>query len=297
MPRESEEDAKRVQLLSAEARMPSPHLTIIDSRGTVTITDADDVSRTLHTDGNDDDLQIHGVRITAVTIRESGHVVVRYKVEQGRELRYTYTRESAGPKLTVDIQFVEDGRAADTIRRVYDLIGPNDPFPAPDVTAKTEHGAAGGVPAIPPTAGTPGAAASPAPPEPFNQQPDAELKGLTRLGIVIDGLGGQAPSCGLTEAALESAVAGQVEECRLHRGDEYRRGLLRLHQCDHRQPVVWIVRLSLRRDCLDPHDRAAFVSAVAGPGRGVAPAPGRHQRRPCRRTRGDRDQERLRVSE
>ena len=60
-PRESEEDARRVQQFSAEARTPSPHLTIVDTRGTVTITDADDVSRTLHTDGNDDYLQVHGL--------------------------------------------------------------------------------------------------------------------------------------------------------------------------------------------------------------------------------------------
>src|SRR5688572_26701251 len=84
VPRESEEDAKRVQQLSAEARMPSPHLTIIDSRGTVTITDADDVSRTFHTDGADDHLQIRGLPVTAVTLRDSGPVVVRYKVQQGR---------------------------------------------------------------------------------------------------------------------------------------------------------------------------------------------------------------------
>jgi hypothetical protein len=211
VPRESEEDAKRVQLLSAEARTPSPHLTIVDSRGTVTITDADDVSRTLHTDGNDDDLQINGLPVTAVTVRESGHVVVRYKVEQGRELRYTYTRESAGPKLTVDIQFVEAGRTGDTIRRVYHLIGPNDPFPAVDVTAKTELGGTGGVPAVPPAAGSPAAASTAPAPEPFNQQPDAELKGLTRLGIVIEGLGAQAAACGLTEAALEAAVAGKLK--------------------------------------------------------------------------------------
>jgi len=212
VPRESEEDAKRVQQLSAEARVPSPHLTILDSRGTVTITDADDVSRTLHTDGKDDYLQIHGLPITAVTVRDSGHVVVRYTVEQGRELRYTYSRETAGPKLTIDIQFVEAGRVADTVRRVYDLIGPDDPFPAPDVTSKTERAAAGGVPAIPPPGAAPGAASNAAPPEPFNQQPDAELKGLTRLGMVIEGLGAQAASCGgLTQAALEAAVAGKLK--------------------------------------------------------------------------------------
>ena len=127
VPRESEEDAKRMEQLSAEARIPSRHLTILDSRGTITITDADNVARTLHTDGKDDSLQIHGLPVTAVTVRESGHVVVRYKVKQGRELRYTYTRESGRPTLTIDIQFVEDGRIADTVRRVYDLIGPEDP--------------------------------------------------------------------------------------------------------------------------------------------------------------------------
>ncbi|HEU4937687.1 MAG TPA: hypothetical protein VFT39_14600 [Vicinamibacterales bacterium] len=210
VPRESEEDAKRVQQLSTEARTPSPHLTIIDSRGTVTITDADDVSRTLHTDGKDDSLQIHGLPITAVTVRDSGHVVVRYKVEQGRELRYTYTRETGRPTLTVDIEFVEGGRVADTVRRVYDLIGPEDPFPTPDLTSKTEPGAVGGVPAIPPPAART-AASNAAPPEPFNQQPDAELKGLTRLGIVIEGLGAQAASCGLTPTALEATVAGKLK--------------------------------------------------------------------------------------
>jgi len=210
VPRESEEDAKRVQQLSTEARMPSPHLTIIDSRGTVTITDADNVSRTLHTDGKDDSLQIHGLPITAVTVRDSGHVVVRYKVEQGRELRYTYTRETGRPTLTVDIQFVEGGRVADTVRRVYDLIGPEDPFPTPDLTSKTEPGAVRGVPAIPPPAART-AASNAALPEPFNQQPDAELKGLTRLGIVIEGLGAQAASCGLTESALKATVAGKLK--------------------------------------------------------------------------------------
>ena len=208
--RESEEDARRLQQLTAEARVPSPHLTIVDSRGMVAITDADEVSRTLHTDGKDDYLQIRGLPVTAVTLREDGRLVVRYKVEQGRELRYAYTREAAGPKkLTVDIQFVEDRRVVDAVRRVYDLIGPADPFPTADVTA-----ASGAVPAIPPPGGLRGAAPvapNVAPPEPFNQQPDAELKGLRRLGIVIEGVGTQAASCGLTEAALQAAVAGKLK--------------------------------------------------------------------------------------
>ena len=212
--RESEEDAGRLQQLSAEARTPSPHLTIVDSRGMITITDAADVSRTLHTDGKDDYLQVKGFPVTAVTLRDSGHVVVRYKIEQGRELRYSYTREGAGPKLTVDIQFVEDRRVVDSARRVYDLIGPADPFP-PDVTPKPAPGAAAEVPAGPPPGGlrgsVPAGLASGAPAEPFNQQPGAELKGLTRLGVVVEGLGTQAASCGLTQSALETLVAGRLK--------------------------------------------------------------------------------------
>lgn len=200
--RESEEDARRLQQLTAQARLPSPHLTIVDAGGMVTITDGDDVSRTLHTDGKDDYLQIRGLPVTAVTLRDSGHLVVRYKVEQGRELRFSYARETAGPKLTVDIQFVEDRRVVDSVRRVYDLIGPSDPFPKAEITPKEAPGdVRGAAPAVP----------NSAPPEPFNQQPDAELKGLTRLGIVVEGLGAQAASCGLTEAALQAAAAGKLK--------------------------------------------------------------------------------------
>jgi hypothetical protein len=207
---QSEEDARRVQQLSAEARVPSPHLTIVDSRGTVTITDANGESRTLHTDGNDDYLQIHGLPVTAVTIRDGGRVVVRYKVEQGRELRFAYARETGGARLTVDIQFVEAGRVGDTVRRVYDLIGPDTPFPAPDATSKAAAAVAG-APADRPPAAVPAAPSNAAPAEPFDQRPDAELKGLTRLRVVIEGLGAQASSCGLTEAALEAAVTGKLK--------------------------------------------------------------------------------------
>jgi hypothetical protein len=66
------------------------------------------------------------------------------------------------------------------------------------------------VPAFPPPAAAPPVADA-ASPEPFNQQPDAELKGLTRLKVVIEGLGAQATSCGLSETALEAAVAVKLK--------------------------------------------------------------------------------------
>ena len=36
------------------------------------------------------------------------------------------------------------------------------------------------------------------------------LKGLTRLGIVVEGLGGSAASCGLKQETPESALARQL---------------------------------------------------------------------------------------
>ena len=211
--RESEDDAKRVQQLTAEARSPAAHLTIVDTRGTVTITDARDVSRTFHTDGSDDLLQIEGVPVTAVTIRESGRVVVRFKVEQGRELRYTFARDpAAASRLVVDVQFLERG-TGDTVRRVYDLIGPDDPFPAAPPPANAATRDARDVPAVPAPGGlrdAPPPAGAPAP-TPFNQQPDAELKGLTRLGVVVEDMGTQAAACGLKQDAIESAVAAKLK--------------------------------------------------------------------------------------
>ena len=55
----------------------------------------------------------------------------------------------------------------------------------------------------------PGSAAG-LPTETFNQQPDAELKGLTRLGVVVEGLTAQAAACGLSQDALETALSARL---------------------------------------------------------------------------------------
>jgi len=46
----------------------------------------------------------------------------------------------------------------------------------------------------------------------FNQQPDAELKGLTKLGIVVEDLSPQAAACGLDQKALETAVSKRLSD-------------------------------------------------------------------------------------
>ena len=54
---------------------------------------------------------------------------------------------------------------------------------------------------------------APAPAQgPFNQQPGAELKGLTKLGIVVEDLSPQAAACGLKQDTLETAVSKRLSD-------------------------------------------------------------------------------------
>ena len=48
--------------------------------------------------------------------------------------------------------------------------------------------------------------------EPFNQQPDAELKGLTALGIVVEELSSQAVACGLNKDTFEAALSKRLSD-------------------------------------------------------------------------------------
>ena len=50
------------------------------------------------------------------------------------------------------------------------------------------------------------------PAQTFNQQPDGELKGLTNLGLVVEGLTPQAAACGLSQGTLETAVAKRLSD-------------------------------------------------------------------------------------
>ena len=50
------------------------------------------------------------------------------------------------------------------------------------------------------------------PPPPVNQQPDGELKGLTALGVVVEGLSSQAAACGLNQGTLETAVSKHLSD-------------------------------------------------------------------------------------
>jgi hypothetical protein len=181
--------------LTAEVRKPATILTVADTQTAVTITDDAGRARTFHPDGRKDVLQLDGVPVGVTAKREGGRLVVVYAVQQGRELRYTYSRASNPPQLVVDVQFVERG-GGDHVRRVY------RPARAPEPTT--------------PIAGdrikAPAAAPDQAPAPTFNQQPDAELKGLKTLGVVVEDLSPRAAACGLTQSALETAASGRLAD-------------------------------------------------------------------------------------
>ena len=196
---ESAEDATRMRQLTAEVRNPSASLTIADAPDGITITDDKGQGRTFHPDGRQDVLHLGEVPLVTTAKWEAGALVILYAVEEGRQLRYTYSMTANPPQLVVDVKFLEHG-GGDEVRRIYE--------PA---------GAAG---SLPPTASSPAPSGSPsdvplaarpsgdrAQPQPFNQKPDAELKGLSTLGVVVETLSSQATACGLSQETLETAAS------------------------------------------------------------------------------------------
>jgi hypothetical protein len=176
--RESREDATRRRMLTDEVREPSASLTITETATDVTIATANGTSRTFHPTGKPEVLQEGDIPLTVTATREGGRLVVLYRVVQGRELRYTYSRIASPSQLVVEVQFLERGKG-DTVKRVYDAVAPVAPA-------------------------APAAPVSPA--GSFDQRPDAQLRGLTKLGVVVEGLSAQATTCGLQQEALEQAV-------------------------------------------------------------------------------------------
>jgi hypothetical protein len=69
-------------------------------------------------------------------------------------------------------------------------------------TASATASGRGGVPA----------SADRVPAQAFNQKPDAELKGLTKLGVVVEELSQQAAACGLSASTLEAAVSKRLSD-------------------------------------------------------------------------------------
>jgi hypothetical protein len=191
--RESYDDARRGQLLTGEVRNPPARLMIVDTPAAFTVTNELGQSRTFHPDGKEETIEVQGVPVGVTTNRDGDQVIVLYRVEQNRQLRYTFSHAADPKRLIVDVQFLERG-TGDKARRVYDAGTAAQPArtPAPD-TAPTSA-------ATPPSADT------------FDRRQNAELIGIKNLGIVVEDLGSQAVACGLNHDAIEGALSKRLTD-------------------------------------------------------------------------------------
>jgi hypothetical protein len=189
-----------VRLLTDEVRMPPAGLIVAESPTAVTITDERGRARTFHPIGREDVLAVGDLPLPVIAHWDNGRLVVLYEVDSGRQVRYTYSINDAPRQLIVDAQFVERG-GGDSVRRVYAPAGEHEPLAAEAAPAEPSKPREG-FPAERPAAGQ-NAPAGP----PVATEPDAALRGLKLLGLVIEDLTPQAASCGLTQDRLENAVA------------------------------------------------------------------------------------------
>ena len=193
---ESYEDARRAQLLTGDVRNPAARLMIVDTPAAVTITNELGQSRTLHPDGRQESIELQGVTFGVISRRDADQLLVVYRVDQNREVRYTYSSAANPTRLVVDVQFLEHG-AGDKARRVY------EPGVATGTAASTGTGSG---------AASPPGSSSQRPTETFDQRPGAELRGLTSLGILVENLSAQAVACGLSQNAIEGALSKRLTD-------------------------------------------------------------------------------------
>lgn len=206
--RESVEDSTRKQQLTAEARTPPEHITIVQKENVVSVADDQGHSRTFDPDGRLEELAIGTVALPTRSQWDSGSLIVLFDVENGRQLRYTFTPAANPKRLLVDIRFLERGRDGDEVKLTYE---PPDAHPH-DVTPQSVPSR--GLP--PPDAPAAGARSGTPPPAPTDAAPAArppvlppgsELRGITVVGTQVEDLSAQAAACGLDQTRIKTAVA------------------------------------------------------------------------------------------
>lgn len=225
--RESADDAARRTRLVDEVQNPPLHLSITETADAVTIDNERTQPRTLHTDGRTDAQAIGPIGVSSSARWEGSRLEVRYRVQQNRELLYTYARTENPPRLVVDVKLVERN-GHDSATLVYEPAKPGEPReperkpipPAPAGKPSAVPPAGPGEGGFPQGAERPGAPGNqgplgqfppgqqaPARPQaPVLQGPDATLRGLTSVGLVVEELRPQAAACGLTRGPIEAAV-------------------------------------------------------------------------------------------
>lgn len=227
---QTEDDSRRVRFLTDEVRLPPDRLAIAVTPATVTLTPDRGAVRTVQPGKRDDSVNLGPMTAVVNAAWEGTRLVVVYRADGARTIRYTYTVTPQPRQLAIDVEFIERG-GGDRIRRIYDPAPAEaPPAPAPAGTSSAAApppapaapgaspfgspfgGAPSGLPGSAPAAGGAGSSGSGAPAAAVDQRPDAALKGLTRLGVVVEGVDSAAVKCGLTQASLETAVARRLTD-------------------------------------------------------------------------------------
>jgi hypothetical protein len=236
----SEAEARNERQLVDEVRTPTVQLVIVQTAASIAITDDKGVSRRFHPDGKDEPQTLDASPVPTNARWEGQFFVVRYKVQKDREVRYTYSRRTDPPQLVVQVQFVERG-SKDVITRVYEPARAEEVAtaarpPLPGGVPPTSGGSAqpppdllgavrkydpnrpmlptaptGSVPAQPDVPAVPGATQAPI----GASRPDAELRGITKLGVVVEGLDSAAATCGVKQDAVEALVTKSLTDAGL----------------------------------------------------------------------------------
>ncbi len=217
---ESEDDARRRDLLVEEIRTPPPNVSITQTAEQVTITNEGGQPRTFHPNGRNEVETVGSVSVVTASRWDGAGLEVRYQVERNRELRYTYSRTLTPPRLVVQVRFIERG-GKDVVTLVYEPSTPGEPvapsrLAPPSGAAPVAHPAPPGQPSQMPSSVPASDLARPFPPSPAGASPgatsevakgpDAGLRGLLTLGVVVEELDQQAMACGLSQPSIESAV-------------------------------------------------------------------------------------------
>jgi hypothetical protein len=218
---ETQEDARRRRFLTDEVRLPPERLTIVVTPATVTITPDPGAARTVQPGRRDETVTVGPITTVTNAMWEADRLTIGYTAETGRVVRYTYAVNQSPRQLIVDVELMGRG-GGDRVRRIYDPAPPGAPAGIQSNSRPEESAAAAAPPprlALPPGALPPGTlppGARPptnAPPAAaIDQRPDAPLRGLARLGLVVEGIEADAAKCGLKADALEAAVSKRLTD-------------------------------------------------------------------------------------
>ena len=213
---ETQEDARRRRFLTDEVRLPPERLTIVVTPANVTITPDPGAVRTVQPGRRDAGVTIGPITTVTNAMWEGDRLTIGYGAETGRVVRYTYAVNPSPRQLIVDVELVGRG-GGDKVRRVYDSAPPGPPAGSQSNSGSEESTAAAAPPprlVLPPGVSPPGARppANAPPAAAIDQRPDASLRGLARLGLVVEGIEADAAKCGLKADALEAAVSKRLTD-------------------------------------------------------------------------------------